>query len=78
MSIKGTSVASPCSESTVEELGIKTWPIWTCEVISFDWTYDDKEICLLLEVELIVTPEGGDPVKFGAGGLSRFPSWYGL
>ena len=68
------SVTSPCPESTVEELGIKTWPIWSCEASSFDWTYDDKETCLLLEGEVTVTPDGGEPVKFGAGDLVVFPA----
>ena len=68
------SVTSPCHETTIEELGIKSWPIWTCEESSFDWTYDDKETCLLLEGEVTVTPEGGDPVKFGAGDLVVFPA----
>ena len=66
------SVTSPCPESTVDELGIKNWPIWTCEASSFDWTYDDKETCLLLEGEVTVIPEGGDPVKFGARDLVVF------
>ena len=66
-------VTSPCPESTVEGLGIKNWPIWTCEVSTFDWTYDDKETCLLLEGEVTVTPDGGQPVKFGAGDLVIFP-----
>ena len=68
------SITSPCPESTVEELGIKTWPIWTCEASSFDWTYDDKETCLLLEGEVTVTPEGGEPVKFGANDVLVFPA----
>ena len=48
-------VKSPCPESTFEELGIKSWPIWTCDVSSFDWAYEDKETCLLLEGEVTVT-----------------------
>ena len=68
------SVTSPCSESTIDELGIKNWPIWTCEESSFDWTYDDKETCLLLEGEVTVTPEGGEAIKFGAGYLVVFPA----
>ena len=67
------SVISSCPESTVEELRIKNWPIWFCEASSFDWTYDDKETCLLLEGEVTVTHEGGVPVKFGAGDLVVFP-----
>ena len=65
-------VTSPCPKNTIEKLGIENWPIWTCEESSFDWTYDDKETCLLLEGEVTVTPEGGDPVKFGAGDLVVF------
>ena len=67
-------VTSPCPDSTVEELGIKSWPIWTCEASSFDWTYNDKETCLLLEGEVDITPEGGQPVKLCAGDLVIFPA----
>ena len=67
-------ITSPCPKNILEELGIKSWPIWTCEVSSFDWTYDDKETCLLLEGEVTVTPEGGKPVKFVAGDLVIFPA----
>ena len=75
------SVTSPCPESKIKELGIKNWSIWTCEVSSFDWTYDDNETCLLLEVEVIVTPYGGESVRFGSGDLIVFPvgmksRWY--
>ncbi len=68
------SVTSPWPESTIKELGIKNWPIWTCDTSSFDWTYDDKETCLLLEGEVTVIPNGGESVKFGAGDLVVFPA----
>ena len=55
-------VTSNCPESTIEELGIKSWPIWTCDVSSFDWAYEDKETCLLLEGEVTITLLGGQPV----------------
>ena len=67
------SVLSSCLESTVEELEIKNWPIWTCDTSSFDWTYDDKDICLLLEGEVTVTPDGGEIVKCGEDDLVVFP-----
>ncbi len=67
-------VTSPCPKSTVEELGINNWPIWSCGASSFDWTYNEKETCLLLDGEVTVTPEGGQPVKFRAGDLVRFPA----
>ena len=71
-------VTSPCTETTIQELGIKNWPIWTCDVSSFDWTYEDQETCLLLEGEVTVAPEGGTPVRFGAGDFSCLSSRYGL
>ncbi|MFL0746439.1 MAG: cupin domain-containing protein, partial [Prochlorococcus sp.] len=37
-------------------------------------TYAEQETCLLLEGEVTVTPEQGEPVKFGAGDLVIFPS----
>ena len=67
-------VTSPCPESTIEELGIKNWPIWTCKVSAFDWTYNDQETCLLLEGEVTVTSEAGESVSFGAGELVIFPA----
>ena len=51
-------VTSPCTETTIQELGIKNWPIWTCDVSSFNWTYEDQETCLLIEGEVTVTPDG--------------------
>tara|TARA_Y100001968_G_scaffold328057_1_gene374410 strand:+ start:572 stop:847 length:276 start_codon:yes stop_codon:yes gene_type:complete len=68
------SVTSPCPESIVQDLGIKNWPIWTCEASSFDWTYDHQETCLLLEGEVTVTPDGREPVRLGAGDLAIFPA----
>ena len=67
-------ITSPCPENTVERLGIRSWPIWTCEESTFDWTYDEKETCLLIEGEVTVTPKGGKPVKFREGDLVTFPA----
>ena len=35
-------VSSPYPESKVEELGIKIWTIWSYDISSFDWAYEDK------------------------------------
>ena len=67
-------VTSSCHENIVEELGINNWPIQTCAASSFDWIYDAEETCLLLDGEVTVTPDGGEPVKFGAGDLVVFPA----
>ena len=67
------SVTSPCSQSTIEYLGIKNWPIWTCDPSTFPWRYSEKETCLILEGDITVTPDGREPVRFGAGDLVVFP-----
>lgn len=66
-------VLSNLPEEQLDELGVFTWPIWTKEVSTFPWTYDDRETCLFLEGEVIVTPEGGEPVTMGKGDLVTFP-----
>jgi len=66
-------VSSPCPENTAKEYGINKWPIRTCEISFFYWTYKDKETCLLLEGKVTVTPEEGEAVKFGLGDLVIFP-----
>jgi len=43
-------------------------------VSNFPWTYEDKEICYLLEGDVIVTPDGGEPVQIGKGDLVTFPA----
>ncbi|MGD0710400.1 MAG: cupin domain-containing protein [Bacteroidales bacterium] len=54
------------SEAEIEKRKIKSWPIWTKEVSKFDWFYDSKEECLILEGEFVVhTDEGDYSVKQG-------------
>lgn len=64
--------ASP-PRARLEGLNVFTWPIWTKDVSTFPWTYDDTETCYLLDGEVEVTPEGDMPVKFGKGDLVTFP-----
>lgn len=61
------------TEDEIAERGVRDWPIWTCEASEFPWTYDSMEECLLLEGEVEVTPDGGQPVSFGAGDFVTFP-----
>ena len=53
-----------------EEAG--NWPIWEKEPSTFDWHYDRKETCLLLEGKVTVEAEG-QAVSFGEGDLVMFP-----
>lgn len=66
-------VVSTPGEDQLDALGVYNWPIWAKEASTFPWTYDDKETCLFLEGEVVVTPEGGEPVSMGAGDLVTFP-----
>jgi uncharacterized cupin superfamily protein len=62
------------SEERLKELGVTGWPIWTKEVSTFPWSYDSAETCYFLEGDVVVTPEGGEPVQVGKGDLVTFPS----
>ncbi|MDJ0727061.1 MAG: cupin domain-containing protein [Prochloraceae cyanobacterium] len=75
MSIQQTNlirVESQPSQSKIEDLGILNWPVWTKEVSEFPWTYEAKETCYFLSGEVIVTPDGGEPVSMGQGDLVTF------
>jgi len=65
-----TVVQKP-EQKLVDELGVKSWPIWTKEPSTFDWQYDEKEVCLFLEGEVTVKHAGGE-VSFGKGDLVTF------
>ena len=60
------------SEKKLEELGVESWPVWTKEVSVFSWEYDEMETCYILDGEVEVVPENGNPVKFGKGDLVVF------
>ena len=57
----------------LEALGVLDWPVWTKEVSEFPWTYDAQETCYFLEGDVVVTPDGGEPVSMGKGDLVTFP-----
>jgi hypothetical protein len=58
------------SDKEVSEM--RAHPIWTCGVSEFDWHYDQEEVCLILEGEVVVSHAGGS-VSFGAGDYVVFP-----
>lgn len=62
------------SQAKLAQLGVNNWPIWSKEVSEFPWTYDATETCYLLAGDVIVTPEEGEPVRFGKGDLVTFPA----
>jgi uncharacterized cupin superfamily protein len=60
--------------SRLNALGVSSWPTWSKEVSTFPWTYSEQEVAYVLEGEVVVTPKGGEPVKFGKGDLVTFPA----
>ncbi len=58
----------------VEVDGVFAWPIWEKEVSTFPWTYEANETCYFLEGDVVVTPDGGEPVSMGKGDRVTFPA----
>jgi uncharacterized cupin superfamily protein len=59
-------------EGKLKELKVKSWPIWTKEPSSFDWSYDEREMCYFLEGEVTVKTDRGE-VFLRPGDLATFP-----
>lgn len=60
------------SKIEIMERSIQTWPIWSCEVSDFPWTYDERESCLILEGKVIVTTDM-EEVTIRSGDFVVFP-----
>jgi hypothetical protein len=59
-----------CSKVATSSIGTAAGETWTqCFCAA---PCDEQETCLLLEGDVSVTPEGGEPVRFGAGDLVVF------
>ncbi len=67
-------VESQPSPERLNDLGVFNWSIWTKEISEFPWTYDESETCYFLEGDVVVTPDGGEPVNMGKGDLVTFPA----
>jgi hypothetical protein len=61
------------SEAELEEMGVFDWPTWEKGESRFPWTYDEREVCYLVQGRVTVEPEDGEAVTFGAGDLVTFP-----
>ncbi|MBI4658039.1 MAG: cupin domain-containing protein [Verrucomicrobia bacterium] len=56
----------------LKTMGVTAWPVWSCGISTFDWSYSDQETCYLLEGEVTVET-GREAVSFGKGDLVVFP-----
>ncbi len=62
------------SAALLERERVKNWPIWSKEISSFPWHYDEAETCYVLEGDVTVTPDEGEPVRIGPGDFVTFPA----
>ena len=69
--LKITVEKNPAQEK-LKGAKIFSWPIWTKEVSTFDWQYDEQEVCYFLEGQVTVTTPY-ETVSFGKGDLVTFP-----
>ncbi len=60
------------SEADLKKLGVKSWPIWECSPSTFEYHYDEQEMCYVLEGKVTVKAKG-QTVDFGPGDLVIFP-----
>ncbi|OGV76221.1 MAG: cupin [Methylotenera sp. RIFCSPLOWO2_02_FULL_45_14] len=66
-------VEKPTAEK-LASLGVSRWPTWSKEVSQFPWSFGTQEIAYILEGEVTITPNSGEPVSFTAGDLVTFPA----
>ena len=51
----------------LDVLYVDDWPVWTKEVSEFDWSYDQKETCYIVEGKAVITPENEEAVTIQEG-----------
>ncbi|GAB6189484.1 hypothetical protein JCM30566_12240 [Marinitoga arctica] len=59
------------SEDVLNKLNISEWPIWEKEISTFDWYYDDTEVCYILDGEVIIHTKNST-YKIKKGDLVEF------
>jgi len=57
----------------LDVLYVYDWPVWTKGISEFDWTYDKKETCYIVEGEAIITPENEEAFTITEGDMVFFP-----
>ena len=57
----------------LDVLFVDEWPVWSKEVSEFDWEYDRKETCYIIEGKAEITTEDGETVTIEAGDMVFFP-----
>ena len=57
----------------LDVLYVDDWPTWSKGISEFDWTYDKKETCYIIEGKAIITPEVEEPITIEEGDMVFFP-----
>lgn len=65
-------IVKQLAEEEIKARGIRDWSIWDCGISEFDWEYDEKETCLILEGEADIRTEQG-VIRISAGDYVEFP-----
>ena len=65
-------VKKPTDEE-LQELNVKSWPIWECDPSTFNWEYNERETCYIIEGDVTVETEDGKSVRIKAGDLVEVP-----
>ena len=63
---------SHLTDKEIEDRGVLSWPIWSCDISEFDWEYSDEESCLLLDGAVEVKCEF-ETIRFSTGDFVVFP-----
>lgn len=54
------------TDTQIEELGIRQWPIWEKEISRFSYVYEEEELCYFLEgIVVVETEQGATTIKKG-------------
>ncbi len=61
------------TEKELEDKGVHSWPIWTCDISEFPWEYGEKESCYIIEGEVQIGMKHGKTISIKPGDYVIFP-----
>lgn len=61
------------SKFSLKKHRVEKWETWSKEISVFPWHFNEQETIYMVEGEVIVTPDGGSPVKISKGDFAIFP-----
>ena len=70
--MKSIKIIEGVKDQMLRKLNVFSWPIWEKEASNFDWHYEEKETCYLLEGDVSVFVDGEGEYRFKKGDLVTF------